>query len=87
MSELLYIYGELDPRVRPLVCTIRHWAKMKGLTETQRPTQMLTNFSVTLLVLFYLMNQHQMLPPMRTLYKLAREFFVTIKRMVFKMLS
>ncbi|TRY68740.1 hypothetical protein TCAL_07667 [Tigriopus californicus] len=72
MSELLYIYGELDPRVRPLVCTIRHWAKMRGLTETQRPTQMLTNFSVTLLVLFFLMNQHQMLPPMRTLYKLAR---------------
>lgn len=33
MSELLYLYGELDRRVRPLVFTVRRWAKDQGLIQ------------------------------------------------------
>ena len=71
MSELLYIYGELDERVRPLVYVIRHWARQTNLIEMARPTQKFTNFSVTALAIFYLQLEHRMLPSFRQLYKLA----------------
>jgi poly(A) RNA polymerase len=55
MSELLYLYGELDRRVRPLVFTVRRWAKEQGLIQDLRPTPSFTNFSLTLLVLVSLL--------------------------------
>jgi len=73
MSELLYLYGEMDHRVRPLVFTIRRWAKDQGLIQDLRPTPSFTNFSVTLLVLFFLQKKYQMLPPLRKLQQLARK--------------
>jgi len=27
-SQLLYVYSQLDPRVRPLVITFRYWSKV-----------------------------------------------------------
>ncbi|XP_022186361.2 poly(A) RNA polymerase, mitochondrial [Nilaparvata lugens] len=51
MSELLYIYGSFDWRVRPLVFTVRFWAKSLNLTSSS-PGPWITNFSLTLLVLF-----------------------------------
>lgn len=70
MSELLYIYGSFDWRVRPLVFTIRFWAQSVNLTSTS-PGAWITNFSLTLLVLFFLQQQN-ILPPLTRLYKLAR---------------
>jgi poly(A) RNA polymerase len=71
MSEILYLYGELDRRVRPLVFTVRRWAKDQGLIQDSRPTQSFTNFTVTLLVLFFLQKKYNMLPPLRELERLA----------------
>lgn len=71
MSELLYIYGELDERVRPLVSVIRKWAKVHGLIEDTRPTHYFTNFGFTLLTLFFLQHKVKMLPPLKTLIKMA----------------
>ena len=71
MSELLYLYGELDRRVRPLMFTIRRWAKDQGLIQDRRPTSFFTNFSLTLMVLFFLQKKYQMLPPLRELQRLA----------------
>ena len=71
MSELLYIYGELDPRVRPLVFFIRQWAKEHSLIESLRPTEKFTNFTLTLMVIFFLQNRYQMLPPVAKLQSLA----------------
>lgn len=53
MSELLYTYGELDWRVKPLICTIRKWARNTNITK-DISGQWITNFSLTLLILFYL---------------------------------
>lgn len=53
MSELLYTYGELDWRVKPLICTIRKWARNTNITKNISG-QWITNFSLTLLILFYL---------------------------------
>ncbi len=71
MSELLYLWGSLDWRVRPLVFTIRKWAREYGLVQDSRPTPYLTNFSLTLMVVFFLQFKHKMLPTFKMLKDLA----------------
>lgn len=56
MSEALYTYGLIDWRVKPLVCTIRTWAKYMSITK-ENPGPWITNHSLTLLVLFYLQTE------------------------------
>ncbi|XP_045620743.2 poly(A) RNA polymerase, mitochondrial isoform X1 [Procambarus clarkii] len=55
MSQMLYMYGSMDPRVRPLVFAVRRWAKDRHITS-QFSGRWVTNFSLTIMVLFYLMN-------------------------------
>ena len=70
MSEILYLYGELDARVRPLVFLLRRWAKAMNIVEEVRPTLKPTNFIITLMVLFFL-QQKKMLPPFELLKRSA----------------
>ncbi|XP_043263200.1 poly(A) RNA polymerase, mitochondrial [Colletes gigas] len=65
MSEVLFMYGEMDWRVKPLVCTIRKWAYCRKITNLT-PGRWITNFSLTLLIIFYLQKE-RVLPPMNTL--------------------
>ena len=67
MSELLYIYGQLDWRIKPLIFTIRKWARDMNLTKIF-PGQWITNFSLTLLIIFYLQTKN-ILPSISTLNK------------------
>ncbi|KAF3703399.1 Poly(A) RNA polymerase, mitochondrial [Channa argus] len=55
-TELLYLYGELDPRVRYLVFTVRCWARAHGITSSI-PGAWITNFSLTVMVLFFLQRR------------------------------
>ncbi|XP_071341775.1 poly(A) RNA polymerase, mitochondrial [Trachinotus anak] len=55
-TELLYLYGELDPRVRCLVFTVRCWARAHGVTSSI-PGAWITNFSLTVMVLFFLQRR------------------------------
>ena len=71
MSELLYMYGELDNRVRPFVSVIRYWAKEHGLVIDRRPTPSFTNFMLTIMTIFFLQNRYKMLPPFNDLRNLA----------------
>lgn len=70
MSELLYMFGTYDWRVCPLVFTVRYWAKEVGLTNPA-PGRWITNFSLTLLVLFYLQYE-KIIPTLETLIKHKR---------------
>ncbi|KAM3959697.1 poly(A) RNA polymerase, mitochondrial [Aphomia sociella] len=73
MSELLWLYGSLDPRVRPLTFVVRHWAAAVGLTN-QHPGRWITNFPLTLLVLFFLQqktNDGFILPSLKNLVNRA----------------
>jgi poly(A) RNA polymerase len=77
MSELLYMLGAADWRVRPLVFAVRSWAREIGLTNPT-PGRWITNFSLTLLVLFYL-QQHTkhkgpVLPTLNTMISLAGQW-------------
>ncbi|XP_063778105.1 poly(A) RNA polymerase, mitochondrial [Pseudophryne corroboree] len=55
-SELLYIYGNLDSRVRALVFTLRSWARVHGITSSI-PGHWITNFSLTMMILFFLQKR------------------------------
>lgn len=50
---MLYLYGEMDWRFRPLVTAVRFWAAWTRLTDVV-PSPKITNFTLTLLVLFHL---------------------------------
>ncbi|XP_034833107.1 poly(A) RNA polymerase, mitochondrial [Maniola hyperantus] len=72
MSELLWQLGSLDARVRPLTCVVRCWARAVGLTNVH-PGRWLTNFPLTLLVLFFLQQKGNgpVLPTLKHLVDLA----------------
>uniref|UniRef100_F7GIA7 Mitochondrial poly(A) polymerase n=1 Tax=Monodelphis domestica TaxID=13616 RepID=F7GIA7_MONDO len=55
-SELLYIYGTLDSRVRALAFSVRYWARQQALTSSI-PGAWLTNFSLTIMVIFFLQKR------------------------------
>ncbi|XP_075171632.1 poly(A) RNA polymerase, mitochondrial [Anomaloglossus baeobatrachus] len=70
-SELLYIYGNLDHRVRALVFTLRCWARVHGITSGI-PGQWITNFSLTMMVLFFLQKRNPpVIPTLDQLKSLA----------------
>lgn len=53
MSELLYLLGELDRRVRPLMFCIRRWAQANEIT-CSHPGNWISNFGLTCLVIYFL---------------------------------
>ncbi|XP_053122112.1 poly(A) RNA polymerase, mitochondrial [Hemicordylus capensis] len=61
-SELLYIYGSLDPRVRALVLSVRCWARAQGITSSI-PGAWITNFALTLMTVFFLQKRNPPIVP------------------------
>lgn len=62
MSKLLYLFGEIDQRVRPLVFCIRHWAKHAKIIKPY-PAWSLSNFGLTCLTIFFLQQLKQPILP------------------------
>ncbi|XP_076366914.1 poly(A) RNA polymerase, mitochondrial-like isoform X2 [Tachypleus tridentatus] len=58
MSKLLYMCSELDPHIQPLMYTIRKWARENHLTHDV-PGRWISNFSLSLMVLFFLQARSQ----------------------------
>ena len=72
MSELLYLFSEMDWRFKPLVTAVRHWAAWARLTDPV-PSPKITNFTLTLLVIFYLQRcAPPILPTLGEMIQLAR---------------
>lgn len=53
-TRLLRCYSLTDPRVRPLVLFVKHWAKVRGINTPYRGT--LSSYGYVLMVLHYLIN-------------------------------
>ncbi|KAI1822250.1 hypothetical protein F4861DRAFT_515318 [Xylaria intraflava] len=51
---LLRCYSHTDPRVRPLILFVKHWAKTRGINTPYRGT--LSSYGYVLMVLHYLVN-------------------------------
>ena len=73
MSSILYLWGNTDWRVRPLVFAVRKWALEHDLVKKERPTKYFTNFQLTLMVVYFLQKKHNILPSLETLQRLASE--------------
>ncbi|XP_018414230.1 PREDICTED: poly(A) RNA polymerase, mitochondrial [Nanorana parkeri] len=70
-SELLYIYGNIDSRVRPLIFALRCWANVHGITKSVSG-HWITNFSLTAMVLFFLQKRNPpVIPTLDELQNLA----------------
>lgn len=53
---MLYFCGEIDTRVRPLLYAVKKWAK-EGNVTYDAPGPWITNFGLSLLVVFFLQNR------------------------------
>ncbi|KAM0191550.1 hypothetical protein ACHAPA_007055 [Fusarium lateritium] len=53
-TALLRCYSHTDPRVRPMVLFVKHWAKIRGVNSGYRGT--LSSYGYVLMVLHYLVN-------------------------------
>jgi terminal uridylyltransferase len=53
-TTLLRCYSHTDPRVRPLVLFIKHWAKRRGINTPYRGT--LSSYGYVLMMIHYLVN-------------------------------
>ncbi|POR37985.1 Poly(A) RNA polymerase protein cid1 [Tolypocladium paradoxum] len=56
-TALLRCYSHADPRVRPTVLFVKHWAKIRGINSGYRGT--LSSYGYVLMVLHYLVNVAQ----------------------------
>jgi len=56
-TTLLRCYSHTDPRVRPLILFVKHWAKMRGINTPYRGT--LSSYGYVLMMLHYLVNVAQ----------------------------
>jgi terminal uridylyltransferase len=54
---LLRCYSHSDPRVKPMVLFVKHWAKVRGINSGYRGT--LSSYGYVLMVLHYLVNVAQ----------------------------
>lgn len=70
---LLRCYSHTDPRVRPLILFVKHWAKIRGINTPYRGT--LSSYGYVLMVLHYLVNVAQpfVCPNLQQLAKPAPE--------------
>ena len=63
-SELLHFLGKMDSRIKPLVLTLCYWARSLGFIKRT----FFSNYTFTLLVIFYLQNADPpILPPIQHL--------------------
>ncbi|KAH8912850.1 hypothetical protein BR93DRAFT_942613 [Coniochaeta sp. PMI_546] len=53
-TALLRCYSYTDPRVKPLILFVKHWAKVRGINNPYRGT--LSSYGYVLMVLHYLVN-------------------------------
>lgn len=56
-TTLLRCYSHTDPRVRPMVLFVKHWAKLRGINSGYRGT--LSSYGYVLMVIHYLVNVAQ----------------------------
>nr|XP_053641473.1 LOW QUALITY PROTEIN: speckle targeted PIP5K1A-regulated poly(A) polymerase-like [Cherax quadricarinatus] len=56
-TQLIYQYSISHPLVRPYLMLIRYWAKIQGVAGGGQPTFLITNYALTMLMLFYLMSR------------------------------
>ncbi|XP_006825661.1 speckle targeted PIP5K1A-regulated poly(A) polymerase-like [Saccoglossus kowalevskii] len=79
-TELLHLYASIDERVQSLVYSLRQWAKYKELAgNASNAGPRLTNYTLTLMVMFYLQQEEfKLIPTVEELKAVTDDSEVTI---------
>lgn len=65
-TKMLKLYSEIDPRVRPLIYVVKHWAKLRHINDP--PSGSLSSYSYVILVINYLQSiKNPILPSLQAL--------------------
>ncbi|XP_062595778.1 uncharacterized protein LOC134257153 [Saccostrea cucullata] len=71
-TRLLQTFSLFDARIKPLVYTIRYWAKVKDVAGNPKASNRLSSYALTMLVIYYLMNTTPpVLPPVEELARMC----------------
>ncbi|KAK7074464.1 hypothetical protein SK128_025276 [Halocaridina rubra] len=62
-TQLICQYTRSHVLVRPYLMVIRYWAKLQGVAGGGQPTYLITNYGLTMMMLFYLMVRPRALVP------------------------
>uniref|UniRef100_K3WK66 CCHC-type domain-containing protein n=1 Tax=Globisporangium ultimum (strain ATCC 200006 / CBS 805.95 / DAOM BR144) TaxID=431595 RepID=K3WK66_GLOUD len=68
-TTLIKYYGQIDPRVRPLMFAVKYWAKQRGINDSVNGT--LSSYGFSLLLIFYLQSHHSpiLLPSVHSVFQ------------------
>ena len=71
-TQLIRLYADYDPRIKPLYYTIRQWAQVKEVSGNPMSGPKLTNYALSMFVFHYLtVCSPAVLPTVEQLAKLA----------------
>lgn len=62
-TQLINQYTKTHPLVRPYLMVIRYWAKVQGVAGGGKPSFLITNYALTMMMLFYLMCRKDSIVP------------------------
>lgn len=86
-TELMYVYGVLDPRVRPFIFLVRNWAREFGITKSY-PKDTFTNFHLSYMALCFLIRlENPVLPTLEEMHPRKIDdspFLFDLNRITFK---
>ncbi|KAH9494837.1 hypothetical protein Btru_017942 [Bulinus truncatus] len=72
MTEMLYLYSVSDPRVKPLMTTIKQWAVSHKLTSGGEQQKVTTIGLLTMLIFFLQSRSPPVVPTLRQIQSLAK---------------
>jgi len=71
-TRLIKLLCDVDPRIQTLMYNVRYWAKLKQLAGNPSGGLRVTNYALTMMVIFYLQQlDTPMLPSIEQLAKRA----------------
>ena len=74
-SNLILLYTQAHPIVHPYLLLVRYWALVQGISGGGKPSLLITNYALTMMMLYVLMQPHlQIIPTVSQLREDYKKF-------------